>query len=179
MILFIFQSLYFMLPAYFANMTPVLVKKVPILNYPLDFGKSINKIRIFGDHKTYRGFFAAILIATFIAYIQKFLFSASSIIREYSIIDYSATSPVLIGFLMGFGALLGDLIESFIKRRLNKKPGERWFPWDQMDFLPTTLLLVALIIIPPIDMIICLIVLSFVLRVWLFPIIQKMIGIVR
>ena len=79
----------------------------------------------------------------------------------------------------GFGALLGDLIKSFVKRRLNKQPGERWFPWDQIDFLPTTLLLAALIVIPPLDMIICLIILSFALRVWIFPIIQKAIGVVR
>ncbi|MBR9703121.1 CDP-archaeol synthase, partial [Candidatus Woesearchaeota archaeon] len=39
------------------------------------------------------------------------------------------------GFLAGFGALLGDLVESFIKRQLGFKSGELFFPWDKIDFV--------------------------------------------
>ena len=179
----IIKSYWFLCPAFMANTAPEYAAKLGLfkrLAVPVDFNRNFFDGKpIFGNHKTFRGFLMAIAMAICIAYVQKLLFGAFSPIKAISIIDYSATSPLLIGFLMGFGALLGDLIKSFIKRRRNKKPGERWFPWDQIDFLPTTLLLVAFIVIPPLDMIICLIILSFALRVWIFPIIQKAIGIVR
>ncbi len=41
-----------MLPAYFANMAPIIVRKVPILNYPVDFGKKLGGIRVFVSHKS-------------------------------------------------------------------------------------------------------------------------------
>ena len=37
--LLILQCFYFMLPAYFANMAPVIVKKINILNLQIDFNK--------------------------------------------------------------------------------------------------------------------------------------------
>ena len=36
---------------------------------------------------------------------------------------------------MGFGALGGDLIKSLFKRRLNRKPGQPFVPFDQLDFV--------------------------------------------
>jgi CDP-2,3-bis-(O-geranylgeranyl)-sn-glycerol synthase len=36
---------------------------------------------------------------------------------------------------MGFGALLGDAIESFFKRQARVKPGNTWFPFDQIDYI--------------------------------------------
>ena len=38
-------------------------------------------------------------------------------------------------FSICFGALLGDIIESFFKRRIGKKRGEDWIPFDQIDFI--------------------------------------------
>ena len=34
-----------------------------------------------------------------------------------------------------FGALLGDIVESFFKRRVGRKRGENWIPFDQLDFI--------------------------------------------
>jgi CDP-2,3-bis-(O-geranylgeranyl)-sn-glycerol synthase len=39
----------------------------------------------------------------------------------------------LLGVLLSVGAITGDLIESFFKRRLSKEPGESLVPWDQID----------------------------------------------
>ncbi|KAA0006124.1 MAG: CDP-archaeol synthase, partial [Thermoplasmata archaeon] len=40
-----------------------------------------------------------------------------------------------------FGALLGDIVESFFKRRVGKERGEDWIPFDQVDFLIGALIL--------------------------------------
>jgi len=34
-----------------------------------------------------------------------------------------------------FGALIGDIIKSFFKRRIGKKRGQDWIPFDQIDFI--------------------------------------------
>ena len=38
-------------------------------------------------------------------------------------------------FSICIGALLGDIIESFFKRRIGKSRGENWIPFDQIDFI--------------------------------------------
>ena len=47
----------------------------------------------------------------------------------------------LIGALAALGALLGDLLGSFIKRRINFKPGEPSPILDQLDFILGALIL--------------------------------------
>jgi len=34
-----------------------------------------------------------------------------------------------------FGALIGDIVESFFKRRIGKVRGQDWIPFDQLDFI--------------------------------------------
>jgi CDP-2,3-bis-(O-geranylgeranyl)-sn-glycerol synthase len=47
--------LYFFLPAYAANMAPVLVRgRFEALAVPMDGGRSLGGVRILGDHKTWR-----------------------------------------------------------------------------------------------------------------------------
>ncbi len=41
----------------------------------------------------------------------------------------------LFGFIVGFFALAGDAIESYVKRRTGRKRGAPWFPFDQLDFV--------------------------------------------
>ena len=53
--------------------------------------------------------------------------------NKISIIDYS--NPIALGFLMGIGAVAGDAIESFFKRRANIKSGKPFIPFDQTDFV--------------------------------------------
>ena len=38
-------------------------------------------------------------------------------------------------FSLCFGALCGDIIESFFKRRVGKNRGENWIIFDQLDFI--------------------------------------------
>ncbi|MFA5895060.1 MAG: CDP-archaeol synthase [Candidatus Shapirobacteria bacterium] len=114
-----------MLPAGIANMIPPMAVKLwPKWNTPIDMGKSWNGKRIFGDHKTVRGFVTGILAAEIV-----FLLLKNITIREVN-----HPLPWFFGAIMGIGALSGDAIKSFFKRRLNIPSGVSWFPWDQTDW---------------------------------------------
>ena len=130
--LLLLKCFYFMLPAYFANMAPVVVKKINFLDYPVDFNKRLNKKPIFGKNKTLRGFFFGVLFAIAIAYFQ-FIGYRSEFLKNISFFSY--TNWLAFGFLMGLGALAGDLAKSFLKRRVGISPGEKFVPFDQADFV--------------------------------------------
>ena len=60
-------AIWFFLPAGAANTFPVLTANVPglrNLNAPMDFGYSFRGQRVFGAHKTWRGFLTGVLFAT-------------------------------------------------------------------------------------------------------------------
>ena len=134
----ILLALWFFLPAGIANATPVFAKKIPLfdkLDYPIDFKKNFNGKRIFGDHKTFRGLITGVVMAIVTAGLQKIIFDNSPELRASLGFDFSSVNFVLYGFLAGMGALLGDAIKSFFKRRVNIKPGSAWFPFDQIDYI--------------------------------------------
>lgn len=125
----------FFAPAGLANLTPVLVNKIPYLNQwktPVDFGKSCRGKRITGDNKTWRGIISGTLVAG-VSAIGISKVSPETIINNHIFIT---------GLLLGFGALVGDAFESFIKRQYGIKPGTSWFPWDQTDYIAGGLLFV-------------------------------------
>ena len=129
---FALKCFYFMLPAYFANMAPVIVKRINFFNCPIDFNRKFNNNPILGSHKTFRGFIFGIIFAVIAAYAQ-FLIYRQELFRSLSFFDYDGW--LLLGFLMGFGALTGDAVKSFFKRRLGIKPGAKFIPFDQTDFV--------------------------------------------
>jgi CDP-2,3-bis-(O-geranylgeranyl)-sn-glycerol synthase len=150
MILTILQSIYFLVPAYFANMAPIIVKKIKFLNFfaaPIDLGnRFIDGKPYFGRNKTYRGFLAAIIMGIIGAFIQFFLFNLE-FFRWVSIpgINFSSVwTPLFLGTLLGTGAITGDLIKSFFKRRLNILPGSPFIPLDQIDFVIGAYLFVSI-----------------------------------
>lgn len=138
-------ALLFFLPAGIANMGPVLANKIPVLNQfktPIDFGKNWRGSRIFGDNKTWRGLlFGALLggltaLVTYAALPELY----SSVTTKVQLTNISVFS---VGVLLGAGALLGDALESFFKRRAGVKPGDSWFPFDQIDYVIGGLLFVS------------------------------------
>lgn len=149
---FILTCLYLIIPAAVANMMPVFVRHINFLNIPVDFNKKWKGKSIFGSHKTYRGFFFGILGAIMVSYIQMKLYQYP-FFQQISFFIYSETSFVLIGFLLGFGVLFGDLVKSFFKRRLGIKPGARFFPWDQIDLVLGALVFISFIKVPSWQMI--------------------------
>lgn len=134
----LFNALWFFLPAGIANAVPVIVSKIPVLkkyNYPMDFNKTYKGIRIFGDHKTIRGLISGIIAAILIFLLQQYLYTSNESLEAILYWDYTSINPIIFALLSALGALLGDAIKSFFKRRTNIKPGEPWFPFDQIDFI--------------------------------------------
>ena len=135
---FIFSCLYFFLPAYLANMTPPLAKKISFLknfNTPVDFGLKLRRQCLFGSHKTWRGVFSAILVGMITVLIQGLLADSFSAFRGISQVDYGSQNLFFLGFLLAAGAMAGDLGSAFIKRRLNINPGGKFIPWDQTNYV--------------------------------------------
>ncbi len=132
----IIQIVYLLLPAYFSNMASVIFRNTfNFLAIPVDFGKKFGQNRLFGETKTIRGFVVGIIFAILISFLQNVLYLNFNIFKEISLIDFSTYNFVLVGFLLGFGALCGDLFESFIKRRIGKKSSESWKFFDQIDYV--------------------------------------------
>ncbi|MDP7506729.1 MAG: CDP-2,3-bis-(O-geranylgeranyl)-sn-glycerol synthase [Candidatus Woesearchaeota archaeon] len=162
MLTLILKSLYLMLPAYFANMAPIICKKIKFLNVPVDFNEKLEGKPIFGRNKTYRGLLAGVIFAVIIAFIQ-FLLSRFNFFSSISILDYSEWH--IIGFLLGLGALVGDMAESFIKRRLNIKPGKSFIPFDQTDYAIGALIFISILNRLELNFIFITIALSFMLHI--------------
>ncbi|RLG70583.1 MAG: CDP-2,3-bis-(O-geranylgeranyl)-sn-glycerol synthase, partial [Methanobacteriota archaeon] len=115
------ETLRFIAPAYVANPVPVLLGG----GTPVDLGHNFwDGKRIFGDGKTWRGLVAGITAGTIVGFVQ---------------------GRLLPGFLLGLGAMGGDLAGSFVKRRLGVARGSPTPGVDQLDFLVGALLLVSLV----------------------------------
>lgn len=131
----ILQAFWIVIPIYVANASAVIVGG----GIPIDFGKSWKDgRRILGDGKTWRG----LLSGTFLGMTAGFGLAVGATYLSES--DYAFLGltnfegfPFMIPILFSlcFGALLGDVIESFFKRRIGKDRGQDWIPFDQLDFL--------------------------------------------
>lgn len=120
--------LIFIIPCYVANAAPVLLGG----GQPMDLGAGFTDgRRILGDAKTIRGFVGGIASGTV----------AAGILALYAPIPgFSAWQQFLAGFAVSAGALLGDALGSFIKRRMGIGPGKP-FPLDQLGFITVGLVL--------------------------------------
>ncbi|MDH5447782.1 MAG: CDP-2,3-bis-(O-geranylgeranyl)-sn-glycerol synthase [Candidatus Bathyarchaeota archaeon] len=124
------ESLIYIFPAYSANAVPAILGG----GQPLDFGKNFKDTRpIFGSHKTFRGFFAGLLVGTLVGVGESFVFN-----------NYNP----LLGFVLSLGAVMGDLAGAFVKRRLGFAPGALFPIVDQVGFVLCALLF-SLPIEPP------------------------------
>jgi hypothetical protein len=112
---------------------------------PVDGGKTYRGKRIFGDNKTYRGIFATALGTALGTALQVFVLHRFEVFQGLELLDYSAPQVVILGFLMGTAAMLGELPNSFIKRRIDIAPGATaaggirslfFYIFDQIDYLP-------------------------------------------
>lgn len=129
----VLRIIWLFLPAYAANIAAS-VFKINFLNKPISE-------KYFGSHKTYRGFFFGTLSALIVSSIQFFVFEIH-FFKNISYLNYSHYY-LLSGFLLGFGALAGDTIKSYFKRRKNIAPGEKWIPFDQIDYTLGALFFIA------------------------------------
>lgn len=108
-----------------ANGAPILLQYLlrEVLETPIDFGHALgNGQRLLGRSKTWRGLFSALVLT-----------SAAAFLLGYSF---------MVGFWIGLLAMLGDLVSSFIKRRMGLASGEMALFLDQVpeSLLPALML---------------------------------------
>ena len=111
------ELVWLMIPAYCANMAP------PFVRFWHGWNPPINDA-LFGAHKTVVGFAVAVLVALIVSFAQ------SQVIVP---LLWDRSGWLAIGLAQGIGAMGGDAIKSFCKRRIGIAPGHAWVPADQLD----------------------------------------------
>lgn len=116
-------------------MSPVFfTRTLRVLDRPVDGGLQWRGQPLFGSHKTWRG----MVVATVCGGLFFVLLWGAAWLLPVTVAWYPFTItelPWWFGFVFGAGAITGDLVKSFFKRRVGVVPGVRWFPFDQLDFL--------------------------------------------
>jgi CDP-2,3-bis-(O-geranylgeranyl)-sn-glycerol synthase len=119
-LLWLAETIYMYLPAYIANATPVILGG----GGSLDGGRNwVDGKPLLGDHKTIRGTLSGLAAGFLVGLFQR------NLVR---------------GALLAVGAIGGDLIVSFFKRRFDLKPGALLPIADQMGFIVFAVILVSL-----------------------------------
>jgi len=115
-----------------AGATNMAFVKAPLLrghSRPMDGGVILRDgKRLFGDNKTWKGFFGMIVItATWLAF-AGWLAADSATIRDLSLIPFAEFklpgTVWLFGAMWGLAYVLAELPNSFLKRRIDIPPGE-------------------------------------------------------
>ena len=126
----IFNSLLYILPAYVANAAACVFGG----GTPVDLGRYfLDGRRILGNGVTYRGFLFGILFGCITALFEGILLNLD--IVGTSEFHYNIFKWIHLGFLLSSGALFGDMVGSFIKRRLGIEQGKPAPLLDQLDFV--------------------------------------------
>ncbi len=126
-------AIWLMLPAYIANPTAALFGG----GRPIDGGRTMRDgRRVLGDGKTYRGFAIGVICGMLVGALQILL--APHIAPELAGFvnpDLLKTWTAIPVITMPVGALLGDIVKSFFKRRIGYERGAMLPVADQLDFV--------------------------------------------
>jgi CDP-diglyceride synthetase len=170
MMFLIGQCFWLSLPVVIAGILHMVVVKkdwLPALKKPVDFGASIGGERIFGDNKTWRGFVVMIGLSAILGAVQglvagpwadqsgvacmSFDVLTFRLGLEHPIFNLEHPDPAwpselaktyaLVNAVLGLGYALGELPNSFLKRRVKIEPGKTgsgalgalFFVLDQAD----------------------------------------------
>ncbi len=111
------------LPAMVANAMPLITCRSILRNpHPIDLNKRfLDGKRVFGDNKSVEGFISGVVAGFLVGLTYSYYFNM--------------TAWILYGLTSGLGAMCGDLLNSFIKRRLGLRPGQPFIPLDQLSFI--------------------------------------------
>lgn len=162
-------ALYFMLPAYLANVSALAFGG----GTPVDFQKNFRDgRRLLGDGVTWRGTIVGIIIGTIIAALQGMVFMYYGDIFVLipgwttitGIIPSSLGEWILLGLALSAGALVGDAVGSFIKRRINLERGRPAPFLDQLDFVVGALVFASLVVTIPLSIILLILIFTAILH---------------
>jgi CDP-2,3-bis-(O-geranylgeranyl)-sn-glycerol synthase len=143
-------SIWLGLSAWIANATPVLGGG----GRPIDGGRVFRDgHRILGDGKSIRGFIVGVFFGTLVGvaqfisapYLRPILAQFVTITPE---MDYVLSISIPAAFLLSVGALTGDVVGSFIKRRVKVKSGDPSPFLDQLGFIIIALIFAYPVMIP-------------------------------
>lgn len=163
-------ALYFMLPAYVANISALAFGG----GTPVDLKRNFwDGRRLIGDGVTWRGTIIGILLGTTIAVLQGIIFmyygDIFALIPQWvtieGIIPGNFIEWILLGLALSGGALIGDAVGSFIKRRIKIGRGKPAPFLDQLDFAVVALILASLVVTIPLVIIILILIFTIILHV--------------
>lgn len=109
---------------------------------PIDRGRTWKGKRILGDGKTWRGFFGGAFAGAAIGMMQIGISHLSGSTDHWGFGPFWSNAVILL--TLSFGAVLGDMGGSMVKRRLGKERGAKVPVLDQYDFLIGAFLLTVL-----------------------------------
>ncbi len=118
-------------PAMIANSLAVVFGGGP----PIDGGRKLKGKRILGDGKTWRGLFGGGISAASVGLVLYL------VLRPFFSLYPSFPEGLIPLFSLSFGALLGDIGGSFVKRRRGKARGAKAPMIDMYDFVIGSFLL--------------------------------------
>jgi CDP-2,3-bis-(O-geranylgeranyl)-sn-glycerol synthase len=134
-------AIWAMLPAYVPNNVAVVAGGGP----PIDAGRTWNGARLLGDGKTWRGTAAGIAAGAGLGLLQNGLVSSGLVPTVEETAHGVVTFPAAALIALPVGAMLGDIVASFAKRRINQDRGAAVPGLDQLDFVVVSLGLTAVV----------------------------------
>lgn len=135
------EATWIILPAYAANGFAPLSRG----RRPVDGNrKFIDGRPILGKGKTWEGLVLSLFVATLIGAVEQLAFPYLPFDQSPIILTIAPMNAFL-GFVLGLGAMAGDMAGSFIKRRLKLPPGAPAPILDQDDFIVGALGFAALV----------------------------------
>ena len=131
-----------LVPVILAGVLNMVWVKLPVMKFaakPVDFGKNFTDgRRIFGDNKTWKGIIGYVLFNTVFTVLWGVICGAAHIEHlDYFYLGHENTLGfnLLIGVLLGLGYSLFELPNSFLKRRLDIRPGKTVSGFTKVFFI--------------------------------------------
>lgn len=150
-----------LMPVIFAGILNMAFVKSPYfnsLNIPMDNKRTLwDGKRLFGDNKTWKGFWGMVFFGVIVTVLWGLLCSFSSSLQLHNLLYVNNANTILfngaVGFLLGLAYVVFELPNSFIKRRINIAPGKTvnggkglfFLILDQTDSLFGCVLVIALL----------------------------------
>ena len=131
----IIVAVWLMLPAYVPNNAAVLLGG----GTPVDFGREWRGDRVLGDGKTWRGSAGGVGAGFALAVLLN-----AAVTQSY-VPDFLPVFELRAAFGLAFGAVLGDMGASFLKRRTGRERGAPFPGVDQLDFVVGAFVVTALL----------------------------------